>query len=225
VDRGSPADRSSCGRRSRRRARRDRSRLMGRRCRRGLPPRPVHRASRRSSPGGGASRSDLPASRSRSSSLRSAPFPRTTRHLLPAPAPARLPAHRCPPRGAGLRRRGGLGRTETGGGPDRRPATSTHRPWTQETKARTEAQSRVAARVVTSSVASFENRKDRSSGLPLLSILATKYGGRARCARHRSGARRAPQPVVAAVPRRQARSRPAWQRPHPPRARRARARS
>jgi hypothetical protein len=146
VDRRNPADRSSCGRRSRRTA----PHLLP--CRphqRRIPLAPPHRASPRSSPDAATSPCTRTASVSRSSSRPSGPCPRTTRRLRRGPAPESrwMPRGRCP--GAAPPCRASRGRRRTAAGPGRQPATSTHGPRTQVARERTRprAQPQVAARM------------------------------------------------------------------------------
>jgi hypothetical protein len=183
ADRRSPGPLPSRGGRSRRTAPCGRRRRSGRRS----PPRRLLRhacrASQRSSRDERASRCSRAESRSRPSCRRSERCPRTRRrrrqeHVRrrPSPSPGR-------DRGAARPRTDARGRTRTDGEPARRPATSKPAPRTREGRAH-RARGRRFAEARRPPCCQFRELSDGSKAALSLSILATKYGGRARCAAH-----------------------------------------
>jgi hypothetical protein len=164
------------------------------------PPGPPCRGSRRSSRDARGSPCSRAASRSRSSCHRSERFPQTKR----CPPPAREQASRSvrPGRGrdAGLTRRGAHDRTRTAATTVRSPASSRPVPPTQAARVQPRSGRQVVARFPP--CCQVCEQSDRSNGCSLLSILATKYGGRARCARRPSTARRDRRHGVATALRR-----------------------
>ena len=112
--------------------------------------------------------------------------------------------------GAGRPRKDASDRTRKAAEPVRRPATSRRAQPRPGAHTHKRSRQQVAARFLL--VANFENERDRSKARSLLSILATKYGGRARCGTRRSIATRHRPPAGAELRRRRARRPP---RPRP----------
>jgi hypothetical protein len=142
-----PARRSSCARRSRRRALAGPRRRSAPRCPRPSPRRPGHPASRRSNRDEQASPCSRTASRSRRSCLRSGPCRRMRRRLRPAREQECLWRRRGRHRGAAPRHTGGLGRRRTVSTPDLQRARSTHAPPIRAAQVRTRSRQRFAARM------------------------------------------------------------------------------
>jgi hypothetical protein len=178
AGRCSPADRSSCEPRSRRRARRHPPRRPHRRRRPRARPR---RASRRSTRDAARSPCSRTGSRSRSSCLLSEPCRQTTRGRLQERAPAHLPTSRCRCPGAGPPCRASRDRRRTVAARGPRPARSRPEQWTRAARERTPARGRVAAQEPPL-LSDLRTASDGSKTVVLLSILATRYDGRARCA-------------------------------------------
>jgi hypothetical protein len=172
VDRRTPADRSLCASRTRRRRplRRSRSRPARK---------PPFRGSRRPTRDAAASPYSRRASRWRSSSRRRGRFRQTTPCRLRASARSCLTPSRCRPRGAGPPHTGARDRNRTVARPARRPASSRHpRPPAAQGPLPRRAGSRVVARRHLP-LSDWRTNVEGSEAFVLLSILATKYGGRA----------------------------------------------